>query len=434
MSEPKHKTRFYALWATQDTKFGLSYRLPDAKLVQTLPWKTPHREDMAVFKYLTEENVVVMGYKTYLSLDAKPLANRDCYVVTKTKSLLAINATVPSPRLEFVSSIDEAIAKVKEKHQDQDCFFIGGVTLLETLFRDFSEQLDGAYAASISSNWQSAEIPAGATEAVITHFNPERRTSGFPANFISPAYLYGANVTYFKWIKSTLFPTDSLPQHVTKPIVHDLSVYNDIFYQPSEEVARRRKLFSKPKPSANEPIVTTVDDKTVEAIAASINPTVLQQIVSPVRDRGLAGIDPFDVTGVWLESARQPYTMATDDEPKEAKPSPETVVLNNSTFVGAASEIGEMLVVKDAAYGSAFEKTKEILKILFPNGLPVKAFDDGLTIQRILDKICRLAVLSTNPEENKTDERAEDAWKDIAGYSIKALCEQRRRNKGNKVQ
>ena len=81
----------------------------------------------------------------------------------------------------------------------------------------------------------------------------------------------------------------------------------------------------------------------------------------------------------------------------------------------AAKDLAELVVNKNAAYGNAFEKSREILKVLYPTGLTPAQYKHALAITRIADKLCRIA----------TDEHAfnEEPWKDIAGYALRALVE-----------
>lgn len=85
-------------------------------------------------------------------------------------------------------------------------------------------------------------------------------------------------------------------------------------------------------------------------------------------------------------------------------------------------EIGELVDRKNNAYGSSFDKSGEILDILYPSGVSPHQFSDVLAITRIIDKLFRIA----------TDKTAfsEEPWKDIAGYGIlgvkKTRGEQRR--------
>ena len=72
--------------------------------------------------------------------------------------------------------------------------------------------------------------------------------------------------------------------------------------------------------------------------------------------------------------------------------------------------LGSLIEEKNKAYGSAFSKSSEILKILYPDGVQPDQYTDLLLTTRILDKLFRIA----------TDKSAfnEEPWKDIAGYGI----------------
>lgn len=86
-----------------------------------------------------------------------------------------------------------------------------------------------------------------------------------------------------------------------------------------------------------------------------------------------------------------------------------------ATYERLAMEIATLLQQKNAAYGSAFEKTTDILKQLYPKGIPVDSYKDVHVIVRVLDKLSRIA--------QNNDPFGEDPWKDICGYSILAQTE-----------
>lgn len=79
-------------------------------------------------------------------------------------------------------------------------------------------------------------------------------------------------------------------------------------------------------------------------------------------------------------------------------------------------EIGKLVDEKNKAYGDSFSQSDKILKILFPNGIGPEAYNDLLTITRVIDKLFRIA----------TDKEAfgESPWKDIAGYAILSAFKQ----------
>ena len=78
-----------------------------------------------------------------------------------------------------------------------------------------------------------------------------------------------------------------------------------------------------------------------------------------------------------------------------------------------AADISQLVEEKQDAYGNAFERTAEILSILYPNGIDVEQLHDAALLVRVLDKICRIA------HNNET--MGESPWRDICGYSLLAL-------------
>lgn len=79
-------------------------------------------------------------------------------------------------------------------------------------------------------------------------------------------------------------------------------------------------------------------------------------------------------------------------------------------YEAAGRAVGELVARKQQAYGDSFSRSKRIMKVLYPNGIPVEQYQSTLTIIRIIDKLFRIA---TND-----DPFQEDPWKDIAGYAL----------------
>ena len=81
-------------------------------------------------------------------------------------------------------------------------------------------------------------------------------------------------------------------------------------------------------------------------------------------------------------------------------------------------ELGSLLEEKNRSYGSAFSKSSEVLKILYPEGIQPDQYTDLLLITRILDKLFRIA----------TDKSAfnEEPWKDIAGYGLLGIYKEQK--------
>jgi hypothetical protein len=84
------------------------------------------------------------------------------------------------------------------------------------------------------------------------------------------------------------------------------------------------------------------------------------------------------------------------------------------SFKDIGSEIGSLVDEKNAAYGSSFSRSEEILKVLFPDGVKPEQYTDLLAITRVLDKLFRIA--------NKKDAFGESPWRDIAGYAILGIA------------
>ena len=83
--------------------------------------------------------------------------------------------------------------------------------------------------------------------------------------------------------------------------------------------------------------------------------------------------------------------------------------MNNYEEIGR--KLGALCSEKNKSYGSSFgDKSAYFLTLLYPDGVKPEQYKNMLVLARIFDKQMRLA---TNP-----DAFNEDAWADIAGYSI----------------
>ena len=75
--------------------------------------------------------------------------------------------------------------------------------------------------------------------------------------------------------------------------------------------------------------------------------------------------------------------------------------------------IGEIVDVKNVAYGDSFHKCDQYLKLLYPDGVKPDQYKDMLGLVRDFDKSMRIAT-------NK-DALGENPWSDKAGYAILAV-------------
>ena len=90
-----------------------------------------------------------------------------------------------------------------------------------------------------------------------------------------------------------------------------------------------------------------------------------------------------------------------------------------TNFEDEAKKIAEIVSTKQLAYGDSFKKTQQILLILYPEGIPVAAYNDALALIRVLDKIVRIA--TANGQKDMLEEKP---WSDIMGYSLLSVCKE----------
>jgi len=77
------------------------------------------------------------------------------------------------------------------------------------------------------------------------------------------------------------------------------------------------------------------------------------------------------------------------------------------------TEIGRLVDEKNRAYGDAFNKAGDFLKIIYPNGVKPEQYDDMLAIVRVFDKLMRIA--------HQKEAFGENPWRDICGYSLLSI-------------
>ena len=76
----------------------------------------------------------------------------------------------------------------------------------------------------------------------------------------------------------------------------------------------------------------------------------------------------------------------------------------------SGKRLGELVEKKNAAYGDAFAKSGEVLRIMYPNGISPAQSDDLAGVVRVLDKLFRVA--------HQREAFGESPWTDIAGYGL----------------
>lgn len=109
--------------AACDNNYGIGYQ---NKLLFRIP------EDMKNFSNTTRNNVVVMGRKTYESMDCKPLPNRINIVITSDKEYHKEHSNI------IVCSID-TLRKELDNYDDDEIYIIGGGQLYTKLINQCDE-------------------------------------------------------------------------------------------------------------------------------------------------------------------------------------------------------------------------------------------------------------------------------------------------------
>ena len=105
-----------------------------------MPWYIPG--ELKRFRALTENNVVIMGRKTYLAL-GKPLPNRINIVLSRTDNFTGEN-------LYTAQTITQALEMTMENWIDKDVFYIGGANLYSQVI----DMVDAMYITEIDAEFE----------------------------------------------------------------------------------------------------------------------------------------------------------------------------------------------------------------------------------------------------------------------------------------
>lgn len=79
------------------------------------------------------------------------------------------------------------------------------------------------------------------------------------------------------------------------------------------------------------------------------------------------------------------------------------------TYEQLGAQLGQLLDAKQQRYGDSFHRAHEVLRILYPTGVPVEHYHLMMFMCRSLDKWFRLA--TGGPDQ-------EDPVADLAGYAL----------------
>lgn len=88
--------------------------------------------------------------------------------------------------------------------------------------------------------------------------------------------------------------------------------------------------------------------------------------------------------------------------------------MSDPDYPALGANLGKLVAEKNEAYGDSFHKTGDILRVLWPDGVPAEQYEDLLAVCRILDKLFRIAT--------SRDALGESPYSDIAGYGLLGLA------------
>jgi len=95
--------------------------------------------------------------------------------------------------------------------------------------------------------------------------------------------------------------------------------------------------------------------------------------------------------------------------------------VSDQIWVELGLEVVNVVDKSNTAYGNSTEKSAEILKILWPDGVPTDRMHDFRCMVSIIDKLSRIVT-------NK-DAFGESPWRDCAGYALLGYRHDLERNK-----
>ena len=79
-------------------------------------------------------------------------------------------------------------------------------------------------------------------------------------------------------------------------------------------------------------------------------------------------------------------------------------------YVEIGYDLGKLVQEKNEHYGNSWQKSAQMLAILYPDGVAKRDYIHLLLAVRVLDKLCRIATAPGAGGEN--------SWQDIGGYGI----------------
>ena len=93
-----------------------------------LPWNI--KDELQMFKIITNNATIIMGYNTWCSLLKKPLLNRTNVVLTRSKEKK--EELLKNYDIIVLTCIEEAL----KKYKNEQCYYIGGASIYNYLIEN----------------------------------------------------------------------------------------------------------------------------------------------------------------------------------------------------------------------------------------------------------------------------------------------------------
>jgi dihydrofolate reductase len=94
----------------------------------SLPWNI--KDELQMFKIITNNSTIIMGYNTWYSLPKKPLLNRINVVLTRSKEKK--EELLKNYDIIVLNCIEDAL----KKYKTEQCYYIGGASIYNYLIKN----------------------------------------------------------------------------------------------------------------------------------------------------------------------------------------------------------------------------------------------------------------------------------------------------------
>lgn len=153
----------------------------DGELLERIP------EDMKRFRALTEDNIVIMGRKTWDSLPSQPLQNRDNLIISSKLHLDYNKYHDYVVGVQNMESAKFALTMLKQNYlsfKGKDVFIIGGGSIYEQLL-PYCDTIYMTRMGTVHENVDTYFPPLDLTEWSLVEWSEWREYNGIPYRFLT---------------------------------------------------------------------------------------------------------------------------------------------------------------------------------------------------------------------------------------------------------